>query len=172
MFGRRSFIAMASALGLSGCATMSSTDAAEFQAVVSWANTTADAISTDLALLPTVLPAAATMMNVTLPETQIASTTANITAGLAAFRAATAGLAASGSLDAGASYLKAAEAALNSIVVAAAALPFIPEPMHTNLVVASVALPPLEALLGLAVAKGTALAATIKAGKVTPAAPK
>jgi hypothetical protein len=67
--------------------------------------------------------------------------------------------------------LKTIEANLNTLVAFAAADPALPIPaqIRADLVIASVALPPAEALLGLAVQQGTALAASINANALTPA---
>lgn len=68
---------------------------------------------------------------------------------------------------AGATYVQAIESGLNVIVGIAATIPAIPEPYHSGLIVAALALPPLEALAGQAIQQGTALAATIAAKKVS-----
>ena len=103
--------------------------------------------------------------------------TAHLTpAEVTAIKAATGGLASATSalanvstIQAGASYVQTIETCLNVIVGVAATVPAIPEPYHTSLVVATLALPPVETLVGLAVQQGTALYATIQAKKVTPA---
>lgn len=91
---------------------------------------------------------------------------ANVRIALSALVTATNALALAPTLQAGTPQVQAIETALNTIVTVASGLPVIPEPYHTTLVVAALALPPIEALAGLALRDGTALAATIRAGKI------
>lgn len=94
---------------------------------------------------------------------------ANVRTALAALVQATNALAQAPTLTAGTPYVQTIESTLNTIVTVAASLPIVPEPYHTALVVAALALPPVEALVGLAVQQGTALYVTIQARKVQAA---
>ena len=108
----------------------------------------------------------------TIPYAQVKLTPAETTAIKAAMNGltgATNALAQVPTIAAGATYVQVIESCLNVIVGIAATIPVIPEPYHTSLVVAALALPPLETLVGLAVQQGTALYATIKAKRMTAA---
>jgi hypothetical protein len=70
------------------------------------------------------------------------------------------------------SLVQAFETSLNTIVQVASTIPLIPAPFHGYLVAASMALPAIEAILGLVITPNTALAATVAAQKVSAAAPK
>jgi hypothetical protein len=70
------------------------------------------------------------------------------------------------------SAVQAFEAALNAIVSVAASIPIIPPPYSAYLEAAAMALPAIEAILGLVIASNTALAATVSAKKMSLPAPK
>lgn len=96
---------------------------------------------------------------------------AAVRSALAAVTTATAALARQPTLAAGTPYVQAIEGALNTIVGVAAGLPQVPEPAHTDLVLAAKALPALEAIVGLAIKDGSALAAAVKAGQIAATRP-
>lgn len=156
--------ALAGAGAVAGCGTLSQQQAAQLQSLIAGAQSIENSLATNVPLL---------LGAVTLPAAAVAS----IRAALAALMTATNALAQVPTLAAGVTYVQAIEGALNTIVGVAASIPVIPEPYHTALVVAVLALPPLEALVGRAVQQGTALAATIqtraitKASAAVPAAP-
>ena len=154
--------AVSAALPVSACGTLSQQQATQLQSLIAGAQS----IETSMT---SVVPAL-----LALPAITARLTPAEVTA----IKAATAGLASATSalanvstIQAGASYVQTIETCLNVIVGVAATVPAIPEPYHTSLVVAALALPPVETLVGLAVQDGTALYATIKAKRVVPAAP-
>ncbi len=145
------------ALALAGCGTLSEQQAGQLQRLISGAQGIETSLSSNVPLLLGVVHLSA-------------GDVANVRAALAALVVATNALAQVPTLAAGVAYVQAIETALNTIVAVAAGIPLIPEPYHTALVVAALALPALEALVDLAVQQGTALYATIQARRVTAAA--
>ncbi len=144
-------------LALAGCGTLSQQQAAQLQQII------AGAQSIEASMASTV-PALLAAVHLSAEDV------ANVRVALAALVTATTALSQVPTLTAGVSYVQAIETSLNVIVAVAATIPVIPEPYHTALVVAVLALPPIEQLAGLAIQQGTALAATIAAKAITPAA--
>ena len=153
---RRRLLAVVPSLALAGCGTLTQQQAGQLQAIIAGAQAIETSLSANVPLLLAAVP---------LP----AAVAADVRAALAALLTATNALAQAPTLAAGVPYVQAIEVALNIIVGIAAGLPLVPEPTHTALVVAALALPPLEAAVGLAVKDGTALAAAIKAKNIKPA---
>ena len=145
------------ALALAGCGTLSQQQATELQQIIAGAQ----GIETEMASTVPALLAAVRLS---------AEDVANVRVALAALTTSTTALSQVPTLTAGVSYVQAIESSMNVIVAVAATIPVIPEPYHTALVVAVLALPPLEQLAGLMIQQGTALAATIAAKAVKPAA--
>lgn len=149
--------ALAGVGAVAGCGTLSQQQATQLQSLI----TGAQSIETSMAsVVPALLPLIPMGNN----------DRANVAQALKNLTAATSALAGVPTIAAGASTVKAIEAALNTIVDVAASIPVIPEPYRTALVVAALALPPLEALADLAVQQGTALYATIQARTLAKAA--
>lgn len=149
---------------LAACGTLTQQQATQLQQLIAGAQTIEQAFITNL---PLAIVAISTLNGGTLPP----STVADIRTVLAGLSQATAGLATVVSLDDPATTTKvqAFEQALNVCVAVAATLP-IPPPYSGYLALAAISLPPLEALVGLAVREGTALYQTIKAGRLAVAA--
>jgi hypothetical protein len=161
---RRHLCGLMPLVALAGCATAAAPavpSTAELQQLIAGAQALEASLVTNVPLL---LASPAVHLS--------AGDAANVTAGLQGLVQATNALSTATTLTAGTtlSNVQKIETTLNTIVSVAASIPVVPEPEHSALVAAAVALPPLEALVGLAVTQGTALAATIAAGKVTPAA--
>ena len=158
----RRFLLYGAALGgvgiVAACGTVNQQQATQLQSLIAGAQS----IETSMA---SVVPALLALPQVKLTP---AETTA-IKAAMNGLTAATNALAQVPTIAAGATYVQVIESCLNVIVGIAATIPVIPEPYHTSLVVAALALPPLEALVGLAVQQGTALYATIKAKQMNAA---
>ena len=151
-------LAPGAALTLAGCGTLSQQQAAQLQAVIAASQGVGASVSAAVPVL--------------IADMGLSGPTAGalIAASQALGKAVTA-LAAAPNIAAGATYVATIEIELNVLVGVAASLPIIPEPAHSALVAAALALPALEQLVGLAIREGTALADTIKAGRVVPAWP-
>lgn len=157
-------------LPLAGCTgTVTPRQEQQLTSLISGARAVEAGLSAAAPQLLAAIPAAAQAAGHPLSPAQIAALTGTVNAALTNLHSAVASLAAAPTLTAGTTYVRAIEQAANTIVTVAAGLPVVPEPAHTALVVASLALPPLEALVGTAVTQGTALAATVAAGKVSAA---
>ncbi len=139
---------------ITGCGTFSQQQAAQLQSLITGVQSIEMSLATNVPLL----------LGVVHLSTGDA---ANARTALAALVQATNALAEVPTLAAGVPYVQAIETALNTIVGVAAGIPVVPEPYHTALVVAALALPPLEVLVGMAVQQGTALYATIQARMIT-----
>ena len=149
------------ALTLAGCGTLSQQQATQLQSLIAGAQSIETSMTS---VVPALLALPAVSTKLTPAEvTAIKAATAGLTS-------ATTALANVPTIQAGASYVQTIETCLNVIVGIAATVPAIPEPYHTSLVVAALALPPLETLVGLEVQQGTALYATIKAKEIAKAA--
>ena len=148
---------VAGILALAGCGTLSQQQATELQQLIAGAQS----IETEMA---STVPALLGAVHLSAEDV------ANVRTALAALVTTTTALSQVPTLTAGVSYVQAIESSLNVIVTVAATIPVIPEPYHTALVVAVLALPPLEQLAGLMIQQGTALAATIAAKAVKSAA--
>ena len=145
--------AVSAVLGTTSCGTISQQQATQLQSLIAGAQSIEASIMSAAPQVLALLPIGS-------------ADRVNATAAIGALAAAVNGLAGVSTIAAGATYVQAIEAALNVIVSAAASIPVIPAPCHEMLVIAALALPPIEALVGLAVHEGTALAATIAARKV------
>lgn len=156
---RRHLLTIAPAALLAGCGTLSQQQATQLQALLAGARSIDASIS---AAVPSIIAV--------VPGLTAAQKTA-LTNEVAALHQAVVGLTGITTITEGTTFVQAIETSLNVIVGVAASIPLIPEPYHAGLVIAALALPAVEQLVGLAVTEGTALAATIKAGKVTPAQP-
>ena len=156
---RRHFLAMAPGIALAGCGTLSQQQAMQSQQLVAGAQALENSL---VSFIPIFLASPL----ISLSPAQISI----LRGAMAGVVTATNALAQAPSLSAGTAQVQAIETALNTIVVVASTIPVIPEPYHTDLVLAALALPPLEALVGLVVQQGTALARTIAAKAVKGAA--
>lgn len=167
------FVALAlSAAGLSACGLSTSTSSSTASATTSAttiSNATLQVLIANAKTIETQMAAA--VPGILSAEGLSAADVANVKTAFAALQAATNQMQTANSLDTATaiSLVKATETALNTIVSVAAGLAIIPEPYHTGLVVAALALPAMETGLDIAVQDGTALAATIKAGNVAAA---
>lgn len=146
--------ALAGVGAITGCGTLSQQQAAQLQSLITGAQSIETSLATNVPLLLGVVHLSA-------------GDVANVRTALVALVQATNALAQVPTLAAGVQYVQAIETALNTIVTVAAGIPVIPEPYHTALVVAALALPPLEVLVGMAVQQGTALYDTIQAKMIT-----
>ncbi len=155
---RRHMFAVAPGLGLAlaGCGTLSQQQATQLQQLIAGAQSIEGSMTTNVPLLLSAVHLSA-------------GDVANVRVALAALVQATNALALVPTIAGGAPYIQVIENSLNVIVAVAASIAIIPEPYHTALVVAALALPPLETMVGLAIQQGTALAATIKARAVAKA---
>ena len=144
------------ALPVAACGTLSQQQATQLQSLIAGAQSIQASVMSAAPQVLALLPIGS-------------ADRVNATAAIGGLAAAVNGLAGVSTIAAGATYVQAIETALNTVVSAAATIPVIPEPYHTALIVAALALPPVETLVGLTVQQGTALAATIKARKVAAA---
>ena len=164
---RRGFSSMLAALGLAGCAkTQAYLDStgpaipANVQQLIAGAQAIEAAFVQNL---PLALAAIAAATGKPLP----AATVATVKIVLTNLTTATNDVSTAASVTDPTTQTKVQqfEGALNTAVAIAATLP-IPEPYHGALVAATLTLPGVEALVGLMIKQGTALAATIAAKRL------